>query len=609
MIDCAPGVRVYWNSTAEGALRLVACVTQYLNRQRVPFGLKVLTNSSAYFRTDSAVLYLGQGAYSEAIEGLIEIYQSLQPMLRPAVPAFTKAMIPGVGLAENPRDGASFGYRRSSLLAEAIVAAHEENAKSADSRALIYERVLQANDLDPDLPYLNPGSRDVYVAWRVEPRRITFSRRSKSCPLVDPLEIASLLGRRLSQNAIWSEGRCTWVGIETDLSVGPETASAFCWSTLDSGLYSGNAGVSLFLAHLARETCDSAAGETAVGALRQALTQLDGVSPKLRLGYYTGWAGVACAALDAGDVLNNGELYNAGLEVARRLAREEKLIDDRRTEVDFMTGKAGAMAALATRQELSSDPKLISFANRLAKQLVRDAVTCGRGLGWLNPEFADHLPLAGLSHGVSGIALALLEYDCLAPSVEVRRIVELGFEYERSVFDSRTKNWPDLRGQSSMRDLWHESHFLSAWCHGAPGIALARARAYALRPDPTLLQEYRVARDTTRRSIRSNLATDTHNCTLCHGVLGNAEVLALCGQILGEPEDSLVGQVAAQVCASAGPHLTSWPSDFAGETPPGLLLGLAGVGMFYLRRACVRAPSPLLPWIRPLKERDCGSRD
>lgn len=596
--EAGPVVRLYWNTTPEAGVELIRCVTRSLNDRRLPFGLKVLTNFTAYRRADSAVLYLAREVYLEAAGALIEIYRKVRPALRRATPVFTKTLAPGVGLAESPPDGASFGHQRSMLLAEAIAQAHEERAKSQRERSAIYEAVLRKSGLDPARPYLNSGSEDSYAAWDVKRRGARKTvRRFESRPAQDPLEVAAALGRRLSAEALWWEGRCTWLGIESDPDPGPETASTFCWGTLDPCLYSGGVGVGLFLAHLARATGERAAREAAEGALRQALSQLEEVPPESRFGYYTGWAGVAAATLEAARALNDDELCDAGVAVAGRLAREEHLIDDPRTELDLMGGKAGAVAAIATRRELAAEPALVAFAGRLAEQLLRDAVRCGPGLGWPVPRSANELPLAGMSHGASGIALALLELDRVSACAGARAAAEQAFAYERGLFDARRGNWPDLRGQSRRRRRWHEAHFLTAWCHGAPGIALARARAYLLLGDPLLHREFEIARETTRRDVAAGLRDGAQNCAPCHGVLGNAEVLALCGQMLGEPEDPLVDCVAARVSEGAGPSLQTWQSDFPGETPPGLLLGLAGAGMFYLRRACPQVPSPLMPLI------------
>ncbi len=52
------------------------------------------------------------------------------------------------------------------------------------------------------------------------------------------------------------------------------------------------------------------------------------------------------------------------------------------------------------------------------------------------------------------------------------------FAYEDTLFDAKSATGADLR----LPPRAH-SAFARAWCHGAPGIALARLRAAALDPD------------------------------------------------------------------------------------------------------------------------------
>ena len=48
--------------------------------------------------------------------------------------------------------------------------------------------------------------------------------------------------------------------------------------------------------------------------------------------------------------------------------------------------------------------------------------------------------------------------------------------YERSLFSPETGNWPDLRELKTSRQTGDDDQqrFMMAWCHGAPGIGLAR---------------------------------------------------------------------------------------------------------------------------------------
>jgi lantibiotic biosynthesis protein len=85
--------------------------------------------------------------------------------------------------------------------------------------------------------------------------------------------------------------------------------------------------------------------------------------------------------------------------------------------------------------------------------------------------------------------------------------------------------------------------------------------------------------------------------SLCHGLAGNAELFLVGGQLLLEP----ALHVVAEEIANAGRdqyHVPRrpWPCGITGGgTTPGLMLGLAGIGYFYLRAADpARTPSILV---------------
>jgi lantibiotic modifying enzyme len=87
----------------------------------------------------------------------------------------------------------------------------------------------------------------------------------------------------------------------------------------------------------------------------------------------------------------------------------------------------------------------------------------GDGLCWPVPLG----PLAGLSHGAAGIAWALLALFARTGEERFRTAARGGIAFERSVFSTEAGNWRDLRDPEHAR-------FPTAWCHGAPGIGLAR---------------------------------------------------------------------------------------------------------------------------------------
>ena len=136
-----------------------------------------------------------------------------------------------------------------------------------------------------------------------------------------------------------------------------------------------------------------------------------------------------------------------------------------------------------------------------------------------------------------------------------------------------------------------------AWCHGAPGVALARMRAFSRFRSMHHKDEALAALATTARAVRTGLASQNENYSLCHGMAGNGDVLLRAHRMLGENvPDALdlahrVATLGIQLYARTG---NVWPCGIPQETP-GLMLGLAGIGYFYLRVADSDVPCILEP--------------
>jgi hypothetical protein len=162
--DRGDTVRVYWHLASTGAARLVGLVTRHLNQAGIGFQLKVLSEPLRYHRTDPAVLYLARADCPQAWPFLRLIHDEIGPWLRSRLSLLVKRMAPGVGLAEDPGDGSSFGEHRGRLLA-AILADPEWSAlDSAAGRLAFLSARLASDGYDLDRIYLNPGSRDDFPA-------------------------------------------------------------------------------------------------------------------------------------------------------------------------------------------------------------------------------------------------------------------------------------------------------------------------------------------------------------------------------------------------------------------------------------------------------------
>jgi hypothetical protein len=149
-------VRVYWNVSLGGAPALVAALTSRLNGEGVPFRLKVADHPFWLARCDAAVLYLEGGAFRAVDAVLQDVATALATYLAPAIPAFTLAFAPGVGLAEDC-SGESFGLRLSALLADGIVGAHDQGLADLDERVDAVLARFAEEGVDIEAPYLDPA--------------------------------------------------------------------------------------------------------------------------------------------------------------------------------------------------------------------------------------------------------------------------------------------------------------------------------------------------------------------------------------------------------------------------------------------------------------------
>jgi lantibiotic biosynthesis protein len=247
-------------------------------------------------------------------------------------------------------------------------------------------------------------------------------------------------------------------------------------------------------------------------------------------------------------------------------------------------GNAGAIPALLALAANRGRERCRSLAISLGEELCKKADR--RDSVWAPEVEPDSSSTArrdlhtGLSHGAAGIGLALLE---LYRETGRTGFLEAGravFEHEDTSFDRQQANWADRRDASG------KSIYERTWCRGAPGIALSRIRAAALDADrATSYQDMgRLAIGTTLDAVDKNLAHWRHDASLCHGLSGLGDIVLVAGQMLDDDsyrERALaLGADLIERYSASG----DWPSGVGSGGPnPSLMLGLAGIGYWFLR--------------------------
>jgi hypothetical protein len=153
-------VRYYFHCRPGMVADLVDYLSASLNRYLVPYHMKALTDASQYTRTDAAVLYCARRHFRVVAWILRHLPESVRSRLRPPVPLFSRRLGDGIGLAEDPSTGESFGMHRCRLTAEGLVDAWRQGARGLPERMRAVATRFALNGLDLARPHLGAGLLD-----------------------------------------------------------------------------------------------------------------------------------------------------------------------------------------------------------------------------------------------------------------------------------------------------------------------------------------------------------------------------------------------------------------------------------------------------------------
>jgi hypothetical protein len=591
--------RLYWNVRMEDAATVVAEATGRLNEMLVPFRMKILADPARYDgRSDSAILYLDKADYVRFRRLLENLHIAIAPNLDDGTPLFTKKLASGLGCADDPGSGASFGFSRCAVLAEGIVRSYEQGATDRVRKLAVIEGCFAAHHIDLTRPYLNEGSPDEYkfIEGSQTPTGGGHGRSGKSMKSTrtrTPLEVAMEVGAALMSRAHWHADRCNWTALELGESEG-RRPTGVAYRALGPAMYSGTSGIALFLAELHVETGDAHARRTSLGAIRQAIGTSDRLTDVTPLGLYAGALGVALSAAYIGTLLEEEELAATAAKAAWATLKKRSM----ETDCDLVSGIAGGIVALICLANLLSDQRMIGAAFELGHRLMRAGVQQSDYWTWTSSGQDARPALTGLSHGAAGIGLAFLLLYEATRHQQFRELAEGAFRYEARCYVKRSRNWADFRLVDSQSEIdLQTASCTTAWCHGAPGIALSRLQAYSLLGTEAYADQALEALRTTRRWTEAMLNMPRADFSLCHGLAGNAAVLQYGSDMLGDR--FAYGGKTAQKVMDAGIERYGfggrlWPFERINEGSPSLMAGEAGVGHFYLSMHRKSVPAALL---------------
>jgi hypothetical protein len=123
----------------------------------IGFSAELAGDPAACLRADGAVVTVARDDAATVARAALRLQQRTPFALAPSVPAFTRQVAPGVGLADEPAPGptSTFGRHRCRLVAAGLVRAASGGALARHAAVL---EQLSAAGLDPAAVHLNPGS-------------------------------------------------------------------------------------------------------------------------------------------------------------------------------------------------------------------------------------------------------------------------------------------------------------------------------------------------------------------------------------------------------------------------------------------------------------------
>lgn len=385
---------------------------------------------------------------------------------------------------------------------------------------------------------------------------------------------AVAVGDDLVSQAFRGKEDASWLGLGV-AKRGPYEIAPLGWD-----LYSGIPGVALFMAYLSAITRDERYYELARAASVTLRRQIE--TNRLLMdttGIFSGWGGVIYVLTHLGILWDQASLLTEAEDIAGFLPG---LIEGEENH-DLIDGTAGCLAGLISLYRCKPSNRILSVALQCGDRLLSCAIPQACGIGWISKLICNR-PLTGFSHGVAGIALKLFELATLTGERRFREAGLSALEYERSLFSPEAKNWLDLR---QINTSTHP--YMTAWCHGAAGIGLARLYMLRHSSDTKIREEAEIALKTTLEQ-----GFGKNHC-LCHGDLGNLEFLYQASVMFDDSRLKYqVVRIASIILDSIKKH--GWLCGVTlGVKTPGLMPGLAGIGYELLRLAEPdRVPSVLV---------------
>lgn len=374
-------------------------------------------------------------------------------------------------------------------------------------------------------------------------------------------EVIKITDKIIDKSIIRNETEMSWINI--DISENKQWVIA----PFDFSLYNGLAGNILLFASLFKVTkinkykkCE----EMCLNALNEMLENIEIPS----LSAYWGIGSIIYLYYNLG-IINDDHKY---IELGKRYLLQSKELIEKENNLDFISGIAGYLVICCNIYEIDRSKEVLEIIKMCADKIIESATVLSEDkVGW-GSDIEKGEFLNGFSHGLSGIAYSLMKaYPITNNKIYLDYCMKsINLENERFV----DGNWIDLRNrQNRVKKGFPEPVY---WCHGAPGIGISRLKMIQHYYDKTILNDIEKAIDATLEKGFNGV-----DC-LCHGALGNLELLVLASITLNDKKynEKAIGIVND----IKNKNLGKWTCGIPQETPVySFMTGLSGIAYELLR--------------------------
>jgi hypothetical protein len=161
-------VQIYFNFTPDAAIEIAHKLSLELNQLAIPFQFAILHHPDLFYRYDAGTLWLPQAGYLTGRAIIAQIYRSHQSEFSPGIPLFSKQLAPGLGLAEVPTTGSTFGMQRCELLATSLLTAMAQGKTLAADKLNAIRQEFATARLDWRQPYLHAATPDADLIYTID---------------------------------------------------------------------------------------------------------------------------------------------------------------------------------------------------------------------------------------------------------------------------------------------------------------------------------------------------------------------------------------------------------------------------------------------------------